>query len=172
MINEYVWYNNIPSALSSSSNNDVTSCSAIRRLDPFAPSGMYTIRPKNVARYRVYCEMKTNGGGWTLVSKAKTQRGTNGVNGANFLKDDTVSSSTVTSSKISGIVTSTPIQLAPWICYWKYISIELGQNVAKKETATREYYDRVGKDVGHSWGCGVVSSSSKFSEQIPKFEKF
>lgn len=49
------------------------SCSAIRRADRSVPSGTYTIQPvAGGTTHRVYCDMETDGGGWTLVNVNST----------------------------------------------------------------------------------------------------
>ena len=45
-----------------------TSCGAWLLTDGFLASGMYEVRPDGVTPYDVWCDMDTDGGGWTLVS--------------------------------------------------------------------------------------------------------
>lgn len=44
------------------------SCSEIKKNNPTAPSGLYEIKDEQGSVYRTYCNMKSGGGGWTLVA--------------------------------------------------------------------------------------------------------
>lgn len=47
---------------------DNTNCNTIKNSDPNADSGVYDIQPDGVSsEFSVYCDMSTNGGGWTMV---------------------------------------------------------------------------------------------------------
>jgi hypothetical protein len=46
----------------------VTSCKALKQEDPSRTSGPYYIAPDKLTAVRVYCDMRTDGGGWTVVS--------------------------------------------------------------------------------------------------------
>ena len=51
------------------------SCDAIKTENPSATSGAYTIRPlASGSSYKVYCNMRDYGGGWTLVTLIKSDR--------------------------------------------------------------------------------------------------
>ena len=53
-----------------------TSCAEIKTKNKFATNGKYTIRPiANGKEYSVYCDMQEYGGGWTLVTLIKSDKG-------------------------------------------------------------------------------------------------
>lgn len=68
-----------------SENLDGKSCAAIKQQNPTAEDGQYTVLVSGRAQ-RVYCDMSTDGGGWTLVAVARySHRGQSGWNAESAL---------------------------------------------------------------------------------------
>ncbi|MEZ4338106.1 MAG: fibrinogen-like YCDxxxxGGGW domain-containing protein [Sandaracinaceae bacterium] len=51
------------------------SCAAIHAANPSAPSGVYPIRFGTAPPFDVYCDMTTDGGGWTRIARLATGSG-------------------------------------------------------------------------------------------------
>jgi hypothetical protein len=49
----------------------MASCQAIHLADPLAPTGTYWLEPGGVSPIPVWCDMDTDGGGWTLVARIR-----------------------------------------------------------------------------------------------------
>ena len=69
-----------------SSSCPATTCYAILSQNPTAQSGVYQLQPNtNVSAVETYCDMDTDGGGWTLVGYSYMNT-TNGYSGNNNFK--------------------------------------------------------------------------------------
>jgi Fibrinogen beta and gamma chains, C-terminal globular domain len=56
-----------------------SSCKALLATTPGLPSGTYTITPASGGTLSVFCDMTTDGGGWTMVFKAGTSNYNTGI---------------------------------------------------------------------------------------------
>jgi hypothetical protein len=89
----------VPNALCASGQY-LADCTAIHLADPTALSGPYTIDPDGAGAgeaFKVYCDMTTEGGGWTLTLKADNAD-TGGAAGANRFEYDAATWTTTTAA--------------------------------------------------------------------------
>ncbi|EDQ89308.1 uncharacterized protein MONBRDRAFT_25354 [Monosiga brevicollis MX1] len=95
-VQEYCVFDGQFTGSGSSSSSPAVSCSSILQYFPErAPhiSGVYWIEAENALPALVYCDMETEGGGWTLVAKVKGQDAVmNGLNTAQWRDGDEIGS--------------------------------------------------------------------------------
>ena len=70
-------------------DKNVTSCSYIKKQSPSKQSGVYTVYPDGNTATKVYCDMDTSGGGWTLIAKFSNKDSKNWVSKRSVWKDGT-----------------------------------------------------------------------------------
>ena len=120
------------SGIGSSPQNALASCLDIKTEDPASEDGVYYVDPDGGSKsnaFAVYCDMTTDGGGWTLVRVA------NGTTSPSLVTESAVNPSALTSptANVNAQVSSTTVN-------------QLGSIVMTYNTAvsydTRIWYDR------------------------------
>jgi hypothetical protein len=64
-----------------------TSCATIRAANPSSPSGRYLVDPDGGGGFDAYCDMQSDGGGWTLVARFSNNDDPHGSAGSRWMQD-------------------------------------------------------------------------------------
>ncbi|XP_040218053.1 intelectin-1-like isoform X2 [Rana temporaria] len=114
-------------------NYGYRSCKAIKNLHSCANDGIYTLTTEDGVVYQTFCDMTTNGGGWTLVASVHE----NNMNGK-CTQGDLWSSQ-------QGNDPNNPAGEGNWA---NYATFGLPDGATSKDYKNPGYYDIIAKDLG------------------------